>query len=153
MNHPQECFQDSQGILESWRHSCGWFNPSPARPQARKIPWGVLEAFLRVVRFITRKTASTQDSLGVLEAFLRVVHDCAEGLGGILAGGSLRRPGFHWELASVAKTTYTIAIPPPARMPPRLPRESCGLAGDGLNHPQECLKDSPWNLAGLRVMD
>ena len=81
-----------------------------------------------MVQSITRKTASPQDSLGIFEAFLRLVHDCAEGLGGNLAGGSLRRPGFHWELASVAKTTYTIAIPPPARMPPGLPRESFALA-------------------------
>ena len=61
---------------ESLRHSCGWFNPSPAsqqdsmgslrgilaggsihHPQARKIPGGVFEAFLRVVQSITRKPA------------------------------------------------------------------------------------------------
>ena len=31
--------------------------------------------------------------------------------------------------------------------------ESCGLAGDGLNHPQECLQDSPGNLLPLRFFN
>ena len=168
-------------------------------PQARKIPLGVFEAFLRVVQSIARKPArfhweSLKHSCGWFNPSPASPQDSRGSLGGILAGGPIHHPQdrkparFPGESSrhSCGWFVSSPARPQARKIPWESWRHSCGwfmiarrvlgeflrvvhfvapvfigkwrrslklLTRSPFHHPQECLQDSPGNLAGLRVMD